>query len=110
MFYYTVNEDIVLQRTIRKRIKTTQEAVSYLHEIKPGVQVFVLQANADTLYGKCKELSEFSEDYVSDGWYVSEEMDDAKAGAVLSVIEAYRLWEILMTEEKFDEWIKTNVR
>lgn len=110
MFYYTVNEDIVLQRTVRKRMKTAQEAVLYLHEIKPGVKVFIVQANADTLYGKCKELSEFSEDYVSSGWYVSEDVDNAKAGAILSVIETYHLWEILMSEDKFEEWIKTNVR
>lgn len=110
MYYYTVNEGIVLSREVRKKCKTEEDAVCYLASLYPDKEVRVVHTQEVGLYAKCKELTEQAEDLGHAVWFVSEDEDSAKAGAIISAIECNGMWKLLMSEQDFDEWINTNVR
>lgn len=110
MYYYTVNDGIVLSREVKKKCKTEEDARLYLLSLHPGKSVKIVHTVEEGLFSKCKELTEIAEELGKAAWFLSEDEDSAKAGAIVSVIECNSMWKLLMSEEDFDEWIKTNVR
>ena len=94
MYYYTINEDIVLSRDVRKKNKTTEAAIEYIHGINPEAVIHVI---GEGVFG-------------SGGWFVSEDEVSAKAAAIISVIECNGMWKLLMSKEDFEAWVKRNVR
>lgn len=110
MYYYTINEDIVLSRDVRKKNKTTEAAIEYIHGINPEAVIHVIGEGVFDLYERCKSLVENAEEFGSGGWFVSEDEVSAKAAAIISVIECNGMWKLLMSKEDFEAWVKRNVR
>lgn len=110
MFYYTINDDVVLSRDVRKKNKTTEAAVEYIRGINSEAIIHVIGDGVSNLYERCKSLVENADEFGNGGWFVSENEVSAKAAAIISVIERNRMWKLLMSKEDFEAWVKRNVR
>ena len=94
MIYYTVVDNYVIPRELKKR---------RVEDI-PGAKLCKLwYPSSGSLMAGCRALSHIEEDLTDYNWFYTEEL------AVLKVIGALRAWRVLQDEEEFNKWVKHRV-
>ena len=106
------NDYIVARKLRRKNFNSEEEALDYVRaEVPDSDPMFMVKDYAGVSeYEKCCDLTPYAEEASKHNWFVSFDNADVKLLAAIAIIEREHLWDILMDENLFNEWLEKKVR